>query len=378
MTFGSVSRPRGGLARRARSLVEALGQLGVCVTVISTEEPSPADREPLGPCARLIVAGPAGRFRFLVDVSRAIRHAGPCDVIVVESALLLPAVVAARLRVPVIWDTNELETLHYRRLPRTPGNLVRGLVWYGLERWAVRRATVVVAVSDAEAEWWEQVFPASRGRLFTVNLEVPSRVAVDVAATVAPADGRRRRLLFVGNLAAKHNRAAARWLAEVLAPQLPPEVEVALVGPGTERLVASPGGAVVRCAGEVEDVGAWIRAADLCLAPLASGAGVKTKVLDYVSHGKLVVGTPVAFEGLDGCPGLVAASLEGFGSVVMQTLEALVRETVRQARQRRAAQREWVRAHHARPQSLHQWGTVLRSVGVSDISGPPSRTGGSG
>lgn len=363
-TFGPVSRPTGGLTWRARTVVEALGQLGASVTVISTEESPRAGPGELGSCARLVVMRQVGRFRLLVELARAIRHAGRCDAIVVESALLIPGVVLARSRTPVIWDTNELETLHYRRLPRTVPNMAKGLVWRGLERWAVRRATAVVAVSDVEASWWLRLFPQSQGKLFTVDLEAPRRPEVGAGATAFPAESSRPRLLFMGNLAAKHNRAAARWLGEILAPQLPTDVEVTLVGPGTERLSFPLGGAVIRCTGALDDVAPWIKAAALCLAPLASGAGIKTKVLDYVSQGKVVVGTPVAFEGLDGCPGLVATSLEEFGSVVMRTLDALAHETVDQAHRRRAAQREWLSAHHTRSRSVEQWSRVLQSVGI--------------
>jgi len=53
----------------------------------------------------------------------------------------------------------------------------------------------------------------------------------------------------------------------------------------------------------VDEIDSIIDSADLCLAPLATGAGVKTKVLHYLAHGKRIAGTPIAFEGLSGAPG---------------------------------------------------------------------------
>src|SRR5207302_9564778 len=104
-------------------------------------------------------------------------------------------------------------------------------------------------------------------------------------------------LVFVGRVAAKHNARAARWIIDVLAPSLPEAATVVLCGLGSERLRSRGRGARVAALGKVDDVDSVIAAADLCLAPLASGAGVKTKVLHYLAHGRRIAGTPVALEG---------------------------------------------------------------------------------
>jgi hypothetical protein len=170
-------------------------------------------------------------------------------------------------------------------------------------------------------------------------------------------------LLFLGTLRAKHNAAAAAWIVETLVATLPAGVTVLLCGPGTERLTPSkPSAARVVALGAVDDIDTVVAAADLCLAPLASGAGVKTKVLHYLAHGRPVAGTPAAFEGLTGAPGLYPASLE--------ELPALVGRLCRQgedpalAMTRAQAQRAWLEEHHGRAHVRAQWQEVFRCLGI--------------
>ena len=112
--------------------------------------------------------------------------------------------------------------------------------------------------------------------------------------------------------------------------------------------------------GAVDDVDSIIATADLCLAPLATGAGVKTKVLHYLAHGKRVAGTPIAFEGLSGAPGLLEAPLDVLPDLVARIIAAP--ESADAARSRVAAQHAWLAEHHGRPLIIDQWRNVLACV----------------
>jgi hypothetical protein len=361
VTFGPLTRPVGGLPHRARTVVRALAAMGLESTVLSVGEPMGVEEGALGTATTLVpVRG--GNWGFLATLPRAVLSVPPVEVVVVESALLLPGVAAARPRVPLVWDTNELETLHYRRLPRSLRNLAYGMIWRVLEWWAIRWTDVVVVVSETEVGWWQQIFPHSAAKLAVVPLEAPS---VTPQATAPVPGGEGPLLLFVGNLLAKHNAWAARWLLEVFVPTMPDDWTLALVGPGTERLAkAVPLRARVELGGEVsiEELNAWIWAADVCLAPLASGAGVKTKVLHYVAHAKRVVGTSLAFEGIEDCPGTIAGSLED----IPQMVQALLRyqETPSKRAVREAAQRAWIASHHGSGRTVETWRAVFARIGV--------------
>jgi glycosyltransferase involved in cell wall biosynthesis len=363
VTFGSVLEPDGGLQVRSRILAESLTSLGMPPTILSTREARPVVPPP--PWARAIHTPTRRPWRgFSMEWSRMIRdHAREADVVIVANAMFMPALEMSGTRLPMIWDTNECQTLHYERLARTSSNRTKQLIWWGLERWAAKRCRVAVAIGDAEAGEWRRIHRPLRDKLMTVDHAafVPEHPFKDGHGDLADRVGgllHRPVLLFVGTIAAKHNAVAARWLIDVLAPSLPDTVTIVICGPGSDKLPGGgKAGARVILLGAVKDVDSIIATADLCLAPLASGAGVKTKVLHYLAHGKRIAGTPVAFEGLSGAPGLLEAPLEGLPALVTRIIGAP--ESADAARSRVSAQHAWLAEHHGRPLIVDQWRNVL-------------------
>jgi glycosyltransferase involved in cell wall biosynthesis len=105
-------------------------------------------------------------------------------------------------------------------------------------------------------------------------------------------------VLFVGNYRHAPNVDAAKRLARIL-PELKrrsPSVSLAIVGEHAPGGLAETGAVVV---GRVPDVEPWLAAAAIVAAPLHSGGGTRVKVLEALRAGKAVVGTALAFEGLD-------------------------------------------------------------------------------
>jgi hypothetical protein len=366
VTYGPILDPQGGWGVRARSLIDVLAELGLRVSVISHYEASavvPNSIETIHVLTRPI------RLVFSRElVSKARAATREADLVIVESALLLPSVLLGRPSVPIIWDTNECETLHYSRLERTFNNSLRGFVWRLIEQWAVGRTDVIIAISETEAQWWTRLFPASRSKLAVVDHRVPAQLFPygEARAHLERLCRTRLRgpvLLFVGNLSAKHNSAAADWLVRTLAPRLPPDSSLMLAGPGTEALNPQAGTtAQVLILGGVPDIDVVIAGADACLAPLAAGAGVKTKVLHYLAHGKAVLATPVAMEGLEGAPGVRTANLQHFTTCVQEFLSH--REDVEAAERRAQAQQAWVQSRYGPARVAKQLKMALNRVGV--------------
>src|SRR4029077_9043013 len=87
---------------------------------------------------------------------------------------------------------------------------------------------------------------------------------------------------------------------------------------------------------------------------------VKTKVLHYLAHGRRVAGTAVAFEGLDGAPGLFEASMEDLPGVIAALSADIEQEDV--ARRRDLAQRSWMECHHGRGHIAEQWREALENL----------------
>ncbi|WP_081488990.1 glycosyltransferase family 4 protein [Cupriavidus basilensis] len=73
----------------------------------------------------------------------------------------------------------------------------------------------------------------------------------------------------------------------------------------------SPSQALLNCAsndivitGTVPSIEKYLNEADIVVAPLLSGAGLKNKVLEGMASGKAVIGSSIAFEGIDGEEGV--------------------------------------------------------------------------
>ena len=365
LTFGSIVEPDGGLQVRTRVLAENLAALGCPAAVVSTREPSTGLATPEW-ARSFAVPSRETRARLAIDLVRLTRAAASTsDVVIVSDATLLPVLSLAGVHLPLVWDTNECQSLHYGRMRSTPATKAKRIAWLGLERWAGRRCSVAIAIGDSEAAHWRSAHPGLARKVVTVD-HIPfvrSTGEAEGAEALQRLLGRRVEgpvLVFVGTMAAKHNGPAARWIVDVLAPSLPPTITVILCGTGTEALHGLPRGARVECLGMVVDVNSVIAAADICLAPLQSGAGVKTKVLHYLAHGRRVVGTRFAFEGLEGAPGLFEVPLDSIADLVIRLLES--GELPSAAEQRVVAQRAWMERYHGRGRVAKQWQEILECL----------------
>jgi glycosyltransferase involved in cell wall biosynthesis len=369
VTYGSVAQAHGGMQTRVRVTAEIFTTLGARPSIVTTTEP--VDPGPVSAWAVSLEAPEAGARTVLSPrLVRLIREAAQgANVVVCTNAVFLPAIVAAGVRLPLIWDTNECQSLHHRRLAPTLGNRAKVLVWLALERWASRKCWRAVAIGSTEAETWRATHPGLDPKLVVVD---HSMVFEKRDPVVAREELRRRLaprpdgpiLLFLGTMRAKQNISAARWIVNHLAGALPPHVTILLCGPGSDTVpgladTTAPGATVVGL-GAVDDVDSVVAGSDLCLAPLAAGAGVKTKVLHYLAHGKPVAGTPIAYEGIGDAPGLHTAELDRLPELIRELIAAVESPD---AQQRRAEdQRSWFESKHGRGHITEQWKKVLECL----------------
>ena len=165
---------------------------------------------------------------------------------------------------------------------------------YGrLAREWLPRADVVTAASAVDAR------AISERYAIAPVLPVPNSVRRPPRITPRPD---RDRVLFVGNLTYPPNVAAARDLALDVFPALRarrPDATLHLVGhaaPLVRELDALDG---VTVHGFAPDLAPHYGAADVVVAPCASGAGTRIKVLEAFAYERPVVATPIAVSGLE-------------------------------------------------------------------------------
>lgn len=354
ITFGSVYEPKHGLAVRARQTILSLRHLGYYIDVISTSEPE------IGKGAwestSLTTLRKAVHFGFSWELVRTVhKMAATCDFMVVESALFIPALLIANAKRPIIWDTQECETLHYSRMRKTIKMQIKSVLWKILESVSCMVSAVIVAISAVDVEHWKSLFPYSESRLVVIPHTPPHTLDHPPSDLILPS----RSVVFVGSLKAKQNLEAAKWIITSLAPSLPSTVTIIIAGEGSDQLDDLP--ANVLALGYVNDIDAVIHSATLCIAPLSAAAGVKTKVLHYLSLGKQVVGTSCAFEGIDNAPGLILTSLENFASITNSLLNDPESELEMQNRQ--TNQKEWLLQNHGLQIINQCWLEALNKLG---------------
>lgn len=108
-------------------------------------------------------------------------------------------------------------------------------------------------------------------------------------------------LLFVGNFLHHPNILAASYIIDQLSPKLK-GTQIALVGPNLPdeftRRIESRSECNISYLGQIEELSKVYESSRIVVAPLGVGAGIKGKVLEGLRHGKPVVGTTIAWEGI--------------------------------------------------------------------------------
>jgi len=165
-------------------------------------------------------------------------------------------------------------------------------VQLALERGLSRRADILLACSQADAQAYAKEFGVDSSKIHTgfkgasVPEELPRRKPV--ADKVA---------LFVGSDWPANNEAALLIVRQI-APRLP-QVRFRIVG-GCSRVLPGELPGNVSVAGFVEDLKTELDAATVALNPMRSGSGINMKLLEYLAVGIPVVSTEFGMRGLEG------------------------------------------------------------------------------
>lgn len=239
----------------------------------------------------------------------------------------------------------------WSRNAATEANLARGGRWAWLrlqhalvrryETHAYRRFARVVCVTDVDAE--ETARRDGQIRTVVIPNGVDSR-------RFAPDPTTRRDtnlVVLAGDLAYGPNVEAARRLALQIFPllrELRPEVRLVLAGrnpASSVRSLAQPG---VRVVADPPDLQPWLAKAGVVACPMASGTGMKNKVLEAMACAAPIVATPLACQGLavrDGQHLMVAKDDDAFAGAVARLLaEPALASGIG------AAARRYVEQHH--------------------------------
>lgn len=207
--------------------------------------------------------------------------------------------------------------------------------WERYERAVARQADAVVVLTDRDRGAMLSYAGPTPLVVIPLGTEAPQK-ALDPAGQAPPS------VLFVGSFHHPPNVEAAARLAGSIFPRVRrrcPDAELHLVGDGPLGYldVTGPG---VTVTGRVPSVEPWLDRAAVVAAPLSTGGGMRVKVLEALAAGKAVVASPLAAEGLQGAPLLLAGDDEETAEAIVGLIGDRDRRVALAARAR-----EWSLAH---------------------------------
>ena len=171
--------------------------------------------------------------------------------------------------------------------------------WKEIEMRVMAQMDVIHTPSTTERDWIQQQFPDKKVQ------DVPLFFYDKVPLDGNPDDGgdisQRKGLLFVGGASHPPNIDAMQWFLKEVFPELRaqiPQTTLTIVGKHMEKRFSNIPGVV--CTGWIpdEELERLYRTSRLAVFPLRYGAGAKGKVIEAAAWGLPIVGSVVAFEGL--------------------------------------------------------------------------------
>lgn len=278
-----------GRAARARALAQALSDLGL-ETVNFRALPKTVERTGL---LGSLSAAVLGANRIVHDVRAEARRRGcPPRITIISNAQL--ALVARQLH-KIGWTVwAELHLVEGEFGPPSP---IRSMLDQA-EHWLIDSADRVMCLSEMDAARIGARHSIPTTRLTVVPLTVEPHWLERCHAVPAA-----RRMLFVGSWHHAPNREAIRFLVEEMLPALQARDarwRLVIAGNGIPGHYRMP---QVEILSNVPDVRTLVDAAMVCVAPLWTGGGVRTKVLEAMSRARPVVATAIAMEGIEAVPG---------------------------------------------------------------------------
>jgi polysaccharide biosynthesis protein PslH len=247
---------------------------------------------------------------------------------------------------PAILFTHNVEAEIWRRHAETAQNPIARFFlaqqWHRMlrfERAALGRFDLVLAVSDADGQTFERLYP---GTLSVPVHVVQTGVDTTFFAPWPAAQAKRAHLVFTGSMDWLPNVDGMQYFVQQILPRIreaEPDATLSIIGrsptPAVKRLALDAG---IEVTGRVDDVRPHIAEGSVYIVPLRIGGGTRLKIFEAMAMGKAVVSTTIGAEGLPVTPGehvLIADDPAQFAHAVI----GLIRDDERRHRLEAQARR---------------------------------------
>jgi glycosyltransferase involved in cell wall biosynthesis len=283
-----------------------------------------------------LLALPTGRPLQLAYYSSR-EYAAVCEQLIGKADVVVAHLIRTAQYVPRgakcgrVLEMTDAMSLSLERAAATPTRFGKLLQFvYGIELERVRRYEKACLaafhstslVSEVDRQYLAAASPPDADKLLVATLAVPQRTEIRVSATA-------REILFVGKVGTLPNLDACDFFISECLPKIRAQrsdLVFRIVGPVEPEVARrlGEGRSDVIVTGAVPDLKPYIETAFCGVAPMRKGAGIQTKILDYMSYGLPCVTTPVGYEGLRAKVGeevLVAKDADAIAASVLRLLE---------------------------------------------------------
>jgi glycosyltransferase involved in cell wall biosynthesis len=228
---------------------------------------------------------------------------------------------------PCVWDSHGNTLIFCRQLKKSRFYTALSVT---LETVLGKWVDALITVSEKDKQAYEEM-GINQGKIHVIptsvdfaNVSKTTKSSEQLRAELGLTD-QHIMMLFFGSLEYAPNKEAVDYINEILAPNLErsfPNLRIFIAGRGEAPLNLHRSISMLGFVPNIYDV---IRASDICIAPIWSGVGILTKVLDMLASAKPTVVTPLAKDGIpelvDGWNVILASSKEDFVTRTKELLE---------------------------------------------------------
>ena len=149
-------------------------------------------------------------------------------------------------------------------------------------------ADINVVFNERDAKTYQVYYGKRPEAILPLPAPVPS-ISHDIMNSITEKDDKKH-ILFVGK---KYypNLVGFKWFVDNVLPSLTANIQVDVVGRGLEELRSEYSDPRINVIGGVESLNPYYENADIVIAPLFDGGGMKSKTVEALSFGKIFVGT---------------------------------------------------------------------------------------
>lgn len=222
------------------------------------------------------------------------------DVVVLESAFLTPYLSILKGKTKVYFRTHNVESNIWKKKGQGEKNLLKRLVFQRLahqlswvEKDSFSQVSGLIHISNDDFHFFQTELPTVRQT--TIPVSISEKEVVPPETIHSPI-----RFGFLGAANWHPNQDAVQTLLHEVFPSIQkifPNGKLYIAGRGFEKLKIVQQN--VENMGTLDSLSDFYQKMDVILAPLSFGSGLKIKSIEAILYGKLLIGSSLAFEGLD-------------------------------------------------------------------------------